>query len=151
MKKLCMILLTVCLMTTALAAAPGGEAQTDQPDQIIDLSGYEDEELVQLLAQVQAEVVARNIEKTASLPAGTYVFGQDIPAGKYLLAKDADDMSGIVNLSVADDPEGNHPSKLYLFISRDEAWEAYITGDAGDTLEIDFPCKLTISAGIRFQ
>ena len=47
----------------------------------VDLSGYNDNELLTLLDQVQGEIVARHIKKTAQLPTGTYVGGKDIPIG----------------------------------------------------------------------
>lgn len=156
-EKLCMTCLAVCLVLTALTAVPGvmaaeaEETEAQETVQIIDLSGYGDEELVQLLAQVQQEIMARNIEKTASLPAGMYVFGRDVPTGKYLLKKDSEEKSGLVQLAAADDPEDQYPSKLYTFVGREEEWETYITGEEGDVLKMDFPCELTISAGIQFR
>lgn len=156
MKKLLMICLAACLALTALAAAPGGEAaEAAEPEEssaeVIDLSGFEDEELVALLDQVQTEIVARNIEKTAQLPSGTYVFGKDIPVGKYLLKKGEEEQGGMVSLAAADDPEDKHPSKLYTYADSEKAFEGFITAEEGDTLTVSFPCTLTISAGVVFQ
>ena len=155
MKKFCMIILTVCLLLTALAASPArgeapAETEPEEAAQIIDLSGYGDEELTALLKQVQTEIMARNIEKTAALRAGTYVFGSDIPTGKYVLKKSPTDIHGIVEFAAADDPEDKYPSKLYEFVG-DEDFETFITGEEGDRLTIPFPCELTISAGVAFQ
>lgn len=156
MKKLCAICLTLCLALTALAAAPGGrrapEAGPEQPVvQVIDLSGYGDEQLVDLLRQVQAEIVTRNIEKTAQLSAGTYVFGQDIPVGKYVLRKSPGDQHGMIELAAADDPEDEYPSKLYEFLSGTDAFETFITAENGDRLTVELPCELTVSVGVLFQ
>ena len=90
MKKVLIILLSLCLMGTAIAAAPSeGEAAEPEAaaaEQVIDLSGYDDDTLVALMKQVQGEIAARHIEKTAQLRAGTYIFGEDIPVGKYVLS-----------------------------------------------------------------
>ena len=157
MKKLLISLLMLCLMASLIAAAPSGTG-TPAPsptaaaktEKVIDLSKYEDDVLVKLLAQVQEEIVSRNIERTAELQPGTYVFGQDIPAGKYVLQKEQEDASGMVMLAAADDKEGDFPSKLYDFISK-EPYETFITGEEGDVLTVEFSCGLTISAGVKFQ
>ncbi len=150
MKKFCMIILTVCLLLTALAASPArgetpAEAEPAAAAQIIDLSGYGDEELTALLKQVQTEIVARGIERTAALHVGTYVFGKDIPAGEYILKKSDGASSGLVKLFAENE------LKLYEFIGEEESFETFITGEDGDTLSIPFPCELTISAGVMFQ
>ncbi len=154
MKKLCTICLIVCLATASLAAAPvrdEAEEAADGVPQVMDLSGYEDETLVDLLKQVQAEIVARGIEKTAAIRTGTYVFGQDIPVGRYTLKKSQEGQSGKIAFAAADDPENSYPSKMYEFITEEEAFEAYITAEEGDVLTVEFPCDLTISAGVTFQ
>ncbi len=156
MKKVWIILLSLCLMGTAVAAAPA-EGETAEPEaapveEIIDLSGYDDDTLVALLDQVQSEIVARHIEKTALLRAGTYVFGEDIPAGKYILTKSeqAQD-SGKIGLFTADQTVDDTPSKLYDYISSDEDYEAYIIAEEGDWMILQIPCDLTISPGVVFQ
>ena len=151
MKKLFTICLAACLVLTALAAAPGSEkapeAGPEQPAaQIIDLSGYADEQLVELLRQVQTEIVTRNIEKTALLNAGTYVFGQDIPVGKYVLKKSPGEQHGMIELAAADDP-----SKLYEFLGDTDTFETFITAENGDRLTVELPCELTVSVGVLFQ
>ena len=78
MKKILVLFLTVCLL-----AAPAVFASAED---VTDLSGLNDEQLVALLAEVQTEIVARHIEKTASLPAGTCIGGRDVPAGPCVLA-----------------------------------------------------------------
>lgn len=153
MKKYCLIILAVCLTLTLLAIPAGAEAEaeTEQPAaQVLDLSVYGDEELVDLLRQVQAEVAGRGIEKTTSLPAGTFVFGEDIPVGKYYLKKAEGDHFGDIVWAAATDPV-DEPSKLDDYISYDEAFEAYIAAAEGDRLTVEFPCTLTICAGIQFQ
>ena len=68
------------------------------------------------LAALQSEIVARDIEKTAALTAGTYIGGRDIPAGDYILASAGEEGdAGIVSLRSVNDPEDEYPSKLYEF------------------------------------
>ena len=156
MKKALIVLLSLCLMGTALAAAPSeGEAAEPEAaavEQVIDLSGYDDDTLVALMKQVQGEIAARHIEKTAQLRAGTYIFGEDIPAGKYILSRsELAESGGDVGLFAAGDTEDTGPSKLYDYIYSQEDFEAYIITESGDKLIIEFPCDLTISAGVMFQ
>ncbi len=162
MRKLFTGFLAVCLVLAAASALPapdaaaasetaGSETEAAAPEQIIDLSGYDDDTLTALLEQVQTEVVDRGIERTAQIQIGTYVFGRDIPVGKYVLKTEQSDDSGYLALGAADDPEDEYPSKLYEYINTDEAFEAYITGEEGDWLLTQVPCTLTISAGVQFK
>ena len=150
MKKLCIVCLVVFLAMSALGAAPVREeakATTENVPQVIDLSGYEDGTLIDLMKQVQAEIAARHIEATAQLRKGTYVFGQDIPVGTYVLTKSmADQNGGMIELLAANDDE-----KLYDYAMNNEPFEAYIIAEDGDVLKVEFPCDLKISAGVSFQ
>ena len=97
MKKLLAMLLMICLLTVA-----GTMAYAKAPT---DLSGYSDSELLTLLVEVQVEIAARKIEKTANLTAGTYIGGRDIPVGTYILAAaGSEDEHGIVSLRSVNDP-----------------------------------------------
>ena len=155
MRKLFTGFLTLCLILAAASALPAADAaaetEAEAPEQIIDLSGYDDETLTALLEQVQTEIVDRGVERTAQIQIGTYVFGRDIPVGKYVLKTEGNDDSGYLALGAADDPEDEYPSKLYEYIRSDEAFEAYITGEEGDWLLTQIPCTLTISAGVQFK
>ena len=159
MKKALIVLLSLCLMGTAIAAAPSedeaAEPEAASAEQIIDLSGYDDDTLVALLKQVQGEIVTRRIEKTAPLRAGTYIFGEDIPAGKYVLTRSdlAVDGGSVDMYSAADleDTDFVWPSKLDAYVSDEEDFGAYIIAEDGDKLVIEFPCDLTISTGVTFQ
>ena len=61
MKKTLVLFLTDCLLAVTAVFASA--------EDVTDLSSLNDEQLVALLAEVQNEIVARHIEKTASLPA----------------------------------------------------------------------------------
>lgn len=144
MKKLLVLILTVCLLTV-----PGPIAFAEEST---DLSGYSDSELLTLLAEVQAEIAARKIEKTANLTAGTYIGGRDIPVGNYILtAAGSEDEHGIVSLRSVNDPLDDYPSKLYEHKHGDDVYSVFVTIEEGDTLIIPFPYTLTISAGVMFK
>lgn len=142
MKKILTALLLACLALSPLAclAEPA------------DLSAYDDSALVALLQQVQDEIVARGIEKTAHLNAGTYVGGRDIPIGSYILTSaGAEEDYGIVSLRSVNDPEDDYPSKLYEFTQEPTDYSAFVAIEEGDTLVLPYPYDLTISAGITFK
>lgn len=144
MKKTLVLFLTVCLLAVPMAFAPA--------EDVTDLSVLNDEQLVALLAEVQGEIVARHIEKTASLPAGTYIGGRDVPAGSYVLATaGTEDEFGIVSLRSVNDPAEGYPSKLYELKDGDDSYSVFVTIEEGDTLILPFPYTLTISGGAKFK
>lgn len=144
MKKTLVLFLIVCLLAVPVAFASAEDAA--------DLSSLNDEQLVALLAEVQSEIVARHIEKTASLTAGTYIGGRDIPAGSYVLATaGTKDDYGIVSLRSVNDPAEGYPSKLYEYKDGDDIYSVFVTIDEGDTLILPFPYTLTISSGLKFK
>ena len=67
-----------CLLLAILTLALPAMAET------IDLSKLSDQEIVALLEEVNAEIVSRGINKTATLPQGAYIAGKDLPAGRYI-------------------------------------------------------------------
>lgn len=118
----------------------------------LSLTTYSDADLISLLEDVQSEIVARHIEKTALLKAGTYIGGRDIPAGNYILTSaGVEGDSGIVSLRSVNDPLDDWPSKLYEFKDYEDSFSVYITVEEGDTLELPYPYNLTISAGVQFR
>ena len=144
MKKTRALILIVCLL-----AVP---AVYSSAEDVTDLSVLNDEQLVALLAEVQTEIVARHIEKTASLPAGTYIGGRDVPAGSYVLATaGTEDEFGIVSLRSVNDPAEGYPSKLYELKDGDDSYSVFVTIEDGDMLILPFPYTLTISGGVMFK
>lgn len=128
-KRIALILMAVLMALTCTAACAEGAA---------DLSAYSDSELMALLDDVQGEIASRHIEKTAQLTAGTYIGGQDIPAGTYVLATAGDEEDyGIISLRSVNDSEDEY--SIFLNIEK------------GDTLIVPFSCTLTISGGIMFK
>lgn len=144
MKKLLTLILTIFLF-----AATGSIAYSEEP---MDLSSYSDLELITLLVEVQTEIAARKIEKTANLTAGTYIGGRDIPVGTYILAAaGTEDEHGIVSLRSVNDPLDDYPSKLYKHKNGNDIYSVFVTIEEGDTLIIPFPYTLTISSGVMFK
>ena len=144
MKKTLALILTVCLLAAPMAFASA--------ENTTDLSLLKDEQFVALLAEVQSEIVARHIEKTASLTAGTYIGGRDIPAGSYILSTaGTEDEFGIVSLRSVNDPADDYPSKLYELKDGDDSYLVFVRIEEGDTLILPFPYTLTISGGAKFK
>lgn len=144
MKKIMTLILTLCLLVASSIIAIAEES--------MDFSSYSDADLLELLADVQSEVAARKIEKTAHLTAGTYIGGRDIPVGSYTLATDGvEGEYGIVSLRSVNDPEDDYPSKLYEFKNGEDVYSVFIMVEEGDTLILPFPYTLTISSGVMFK
>ena len=122
----------------------------------LDLSGYDDTALVELLGQVQQEVVDRHIEKTAELQAGDYIGGRDVPEGTYVwhCMASGDDWGNVTVYSL--DENGDHDKQLFWeVVSAPEAGEEQdsflITINEGDELSSSVPFSLTIYAGAAFK
>ncbi len=142
MRKL-MVWVIVLLMMAANGSAEG-----------LDLSAYDDAALAALLTQVQEEVAERGIERTATAPAGTYVCGKDIPAGKYILTSDGTQTNahGIVEWTRYFDAERKDYDHLYYeHWKGDEAYTVYLSLLEGDVLVLPFTHTLTMTPGIQFQ
>lgn len=75
MKRFIAILLSALLLSSCGLAAAAS----------IDLAALSDDEIIALSQRMQEEFVNRKIEKTATLPDGSYTIGKDIPAGTYIL------------------------------------------------------------------
>ena len=78
-KRFCLFVVLLILSGLTIAFATG-----------IDFSSYSDAELISIVEQLNAELVARGISKTASITPGSYLVGRDIPAGKYVLKNDTE-------------------------------------------------------------
>ena len=133
--------LALCLMISAAAA------------DAVDLSRMSDAEVVALYEQVAQEIVRRGISRTATLPAGTYIAGEDLPAGRYVFTCLAagDDWG---SLTVYSD-RGTGRQLLWHVVAAPEAGEApqtyYITLNEGDQLKCQVPFSLTVSTGVVFR
>ncbi len=119
----------------------------------VDLSSLTDDEIVELLSKVNDELVARGIQKSATLPAGKYVGGKDLPAGAYIITcKTDDNHHGIVWVSAAaDDLNNQYPSILYEHVSFNMEEQFRVTIEEGGILHLPFTATLTISSGLFFK
>ena len=122
----------------------------------LDLSGYDDTALVELLGQVQQEVADRHIEKTAELQAGDYIGGREVPEGTYIWTcmASGDDWGNVTVYSL--DDNGDHDKQSFWeVVSAPEAGEEQdsflITINEGDELSSSVPFSLTIYAGAAFK
>ena len=137
---LCCMLVSLLLVSAALADVP-------------DLSGLTDDEIVELLGKVNEELVSRGISKSAVLPAGKYIAGKDLPAGSYIIVcKTDDNHHGIVWAAAAtDDLNNQYPSLLYEHVSFNCEEQFRITLDEGGILNLPFTATLTVSPGLLFK
>lgn len=74
MKKLCCLALAVALLGTLDVPAAAQE---------VDLAALSWEELVELKAKINLELLTRKEWQEVEVPQGVYVVGEDIPAGKW--------------------------------------------------------------------
>ncbi len=137
----------VCLLVACLFVLP--VALADIPD----LSDLTDDEIVELLGKVNEELVVRGIEKSAELPAGKYTGGRDLPAGSYIIiCKTDDNHHGIVWVSAAaDDLNSQYPSILYEHVSFNSEEKFRVAIEDGGILNLPFAATVTISAGLLFK
>ena len=98
----------LCLLLVSLLIIPFALADK------VDLSSLTDDEIVELLNQVNSELISRGIAKSATLAAGKYTAGKDLPAGSYIISCETDDNHhGIVWASApTDDLNNQYPSVL---------------------------------------
>lgn len=124
----------------------------------IDLEVLSDDEILVLAERLQAELVKRKIEKTATLPDGSYTIGKDIPAGTYILkGMHEGTWWTSVYLYTAEEmlkeEDSRKPEKdITLFDSSGEKVYRLVLRD-GDVLIVSGKGKvtLTISSGLVFE
>ncbi len=138
------VLLVLCLSFVSVGAIS---------EEILDLSQYSDEQILAISKQVQTEMVNRKLEGTATLEAGMYEGGKDVPAGRYILiCKTDSEHHGIVWLSSAeDDLKNEYPSKLYEYVGTDDEKNFSIGIEEGGILNVPFPAQLQIYPGVVFE
>jgi hypothetical protein len=109
--------------------------------------------MMMLNRQLQSELVERGVGGTASVQAGKYVGGKNIPVGSYMLTYKTDENQyGYIWVSAAgDDLDNGFPSILYEFVGREEEGTYYIEIEEGGIMNLSFPVQLQIYAGIVFQ
>ena len=132
----------ICILLIPIAAAES-----------LDLSSMTDDEIVDLYDKLTNEIVTRGMEKTATLPAGKYIAGKDIPVGSYIITCSTDESHhGIVwASSPTDDLSSEYPSVLYEHVSFSTEEKFKITMEEGGILCLPFTASLTISTGVLFR
>lgn len=143
MKKVFAAMLAIALLIGTFALA-----------ETVDLSQYNDNELVSLLDAVQQEIANRHIEKSAELPQGSYLVGKDIPAGSY-------DISVVYKGSMwmdiyiyEDGGNGEMKQDFSVFADGnygDGTGSFHVELAEGELLRCTAPITLTISAGVQFK
>ena len=123
-------------------------------ENITDFSALDDSALVELLNLVQQEIATRRIEKPATLMAGTYIVGKDIPAGYYRL-HGRYESSYWSNVSVKDQNGGEKFSGRVLSASNSsdilkvDGW-LLVGLSEGDILECDEAIMISVFTGVQF-
>ncbi len=123
----------------------------------VSLAHMTDDEVVALLSQVQQEIADRHIEKSAKVPAGSYLVGEDVPAGTYTVycKYDGDWWADIYVIADA----GNGDTLVDYTVFAANADYASFKGEGTWTISLNdgelFKCTsevtLTISAGLKFN
>ena len=148
MKRFVSFILTLCMvvlpMSVVLAENPAKE--------VLDLSGYSDEDIIAINAQVQAEIFNRHLEKTATLPEGNFTAGRDIPVGTYVLKLLSRDAFSTFTVRAKNAPEDEDP-KVYFYFGDDDVGKDYnLTLEEGDIVSVhNCSVSITISMGIVFR
>ena len=141
------------LLAVVLAAVLPAAAIPARADHGVDLAALSDADITALLEQVNAEIVRRGIEKTATLPKGSYIAGRDLPAGRYIYTclAQGDDWG---NVTVRTD-EGSGDQLMWHVVSAPENGEdpetIYVTLNEGDELKSGVPFSLTVAPGVFFR
>lgn len=111
---------------------------------IEELNVLSNSELITLRRNVEQEIVNRRIAKTASIPKGEYVIGEDIPAGTYSVRKGRKD-NWTDSFEVYEDRYKKR--RLYSFGIPDGGEIGIIVLENGMLVSFDEPFTLTIYSG----
>ena len=143
MKRILAVIIVITLFIGTFALA-----------ETVDLSQYNDTELISLLEEIQQEIADRHIERSANLPQGSYLVGKDIPSGSY-------DISVVYKGSMwmdiyiyADGGDGDIKQDFSVFSDGnygDGTGSFHVELSDGELLKCTAPITLTISAGVQFK
>lgn len=144
MKKILGILVAILIALTSLSASA----------EKVDFSTYTDDALIELLASVQQEIADRHIEKSATLPEGSYIVGKDIPVGSYDITVSYKGSMWMDVYIYADGGEGEKKQDFTVFANGDYGdgtGSFHVDLVDGDLLKCTASITLTISAGVQFR
>ena len=127
MRRIICMLLAVFLFLPAISCAE------------IDIKSLSTDELLELKASILQELMDRGEIKSATVPAGKYVVGEDIPEGKYSMSTDQLLVTVVIN----------EYDDMYV-ISPDNGI-GKLTLKAGDTLQVTSTVILTKYTGLTFD
>lgn len=137
-KIVCMMLIIVIALTTAIAQAVE-----------LDLSIYSDDELKEIFELLNEEMLNRKIVKSATIPVGRYTVGTDIPAGKYVIEmSDKSKHSGPIVKIYNDNTLSKKTFSEWLEGPEDTM---IIELNNGNVLETDETIILSTFVGITFE
>lgn len=103
-----------------------------------DLSSMSVDDLVSLKTAIVGELMARDEVKIVTVPAGEYIVGEDIPAGKYSVATSA----SMVMLTV------NEYKEAYVVTPNDPIGKLSLKN--GDVLALSSGCDFSVYVGLGF-
>lgn len=127
MKKFLGFLFAVLLLLPIFASAE------------VDVKSLSTEELLALRVSIVDELMARGEMKSANVPAGEYVVGDDIPAGSYSITTDQ-----LLVTIVIGDYDG-------MYVVSPDSPVGKLTLKAGDKIQITGKIVLTKYAGLSFE
>ena len=127
MKKFLGFLFAVLLLLPIFASAE------------VDVKSLSTEELLALRVSIVDELMARGEMKSANVPAGEYVVGDDIPAGSYSITTDQ-----LLVTIVVGDYDG-------MYVVSPDSPVGKLTLKAGDKIQITGKIVLTKYAGLSFE
>lgn len=127
MKRFLSLLLFVLLLVPAFASAE------------VDVKALSTEELLALKVSIVDELMARGEMKSAKVPAGEYIIGEDIPAGSYSITTDQ-----ILVTIVIGDYDG-------MYVVSSDSPVGKITLKDGDKFQTTGNIVLTKYAGLSFE
>lgn len=127
MKKFLGFLFAVLLLLPIFASAE------------MDVKSLSTEELLALRVSIVDELMARGEMKSAKVPAGEYIVGEDIPAGSYSITTDQ-----ILVTIVIGDYDG-------MYVVSPDSPVGKLTLKAGDKIQFTGGVMLTKFAGLSFE
>lgn len=136
MKKLIALILTALLLLSAACAE-------DWQDK---LAEYSLEELQTMAAAYSAEIIRRTTE-SFEIPKGTYIIGEDIPAGTYRLER----LNSSGSVKAWADEKATKDAYGYFFyesLTRDDPVIGKLKLQAGNIIELESTVKFSLYKGV---
>lgn len=109
-------------------------------------------ELIKLRTEIEAELISRKEVKSFSVPQGTYIVGEDFPAGVYKVTLDGTPMLPMAALTVKDPSDKYDIGDLYSIVPSTGISEVgKLVLKDGFIVEVNGPNLLfTVYTGIEF-